>query len=339
MCISPYCMLFTLFIAAVFFLGITLSTPVLYDKYLSGDGIGAIYYILTNAAIQCGAGNSQNYQGINLEGSMQPRDTLLGDFDAWLVRRDEVKLYSRQLGPFSDGYTLTNDEHFAVLERWEAYYLWEGSVVSGFCCVQNQNGTKRTASLHVFTSDEDVMHFKSSGKAENFVFSETLTIPPDAERCFENWGPGRPLTVRKNAYYFFILHVAADNMNFTSEITYNQTYVNTRDYRHQKHFNYNSHTYFPYPTGFQQPTDYIAICRAPDSLTMFNTSRPEAASLHIRSWQSPYSWRAALPVIATFCSLCFVGAFFAGCIVLCKLLKPTQSCTLRKQCRGYTSLN
>ena len=343
-------MLLAFLVIPVICLGIAISAGVPYHKYLNGDGASATYYILNDAVIQCGAGNSQYYKGINIAGSKHPRDTLMGDFVAWLVRRDEVKRYSRQLGPFSDGYTLTNGEHFAVLERWDAY-LWEGSMISGFCCVQNLNTTEHTASLHVFTSDEDVMQFQRSGKAQNFVFSETLTIPPKAKYCFEKWRQDRPLHVKKSAYHIFVLHVSADNINFTSEITYNQIYVNTSDYRYEKHFSSSSHTYFPYLSGILHPTDYVTICQAPDSITTSNNTnitRPEAVSLHILSWQSLYTWRMVLPVITTLSGLyCIEAVVVVLCLLKhqkiricgipkCCTLRYLRSCTSRRQ---YDNIN
>ena len=183
-------------------------------------------------------GNSNTHRGINLEGLQLGVDTLQGVFNAWLVRRDDLKLNSRHAGPFPYGYTLLDGERYVQLLGWSEY-LWEGSVISGFCCVGNLNDTEATASLHLFTDDEDVDRYREGNPAQNYVLSETVTIPPGTEHCFTEWGRNRPFNVTKSSYHFFILKVSENNMNFTSEISLLQTYVNTSDYTDPHRFKYN----------------------------------------------------------------------------------------------------
>ena len=109
--------------------------------------------------------------------------------------------------------------------------------------------------------------------------------------------------------------LSADNMNFTSEITVLQKYVNTSDYTNPKHFTYNSHTYFPFPRGVGHLTDYVTICQAPDYLSS-NFSKPEAESLHILSWGSPYPWQVVFPVITVLSCILVFNALIIS-VALC----------------------
>jgi hypothetical protein len=309
-CCSPYFILFSCLLVALLFSGLSLSY-VPYHQHLHANGGTTTHYVLTNAVVQCGEKNSQRYKGINVGGSLKTGDSLQGTFNAWLVPRDDLRLYSKQVGPYSDGYSLTGD-HYALLNGWRIY-PWKDSVISGYCCVQNQNKTGQTASLHVFSNDEDVSRFQHSGNARNPIISETIDVPSNTERCFQTWGKERPLRVEQSAYHYFVLTVSADNMNFTSEITILQNYINTSDYTDPKHFNYNSHTYFPFPNGIRHPTDYVTICQAPDYLSS-NFSKPEAESLHILSWGSPYPWQVVFPVLCYIFAIEAVIIFIALCI-------------------------
>ena len=311
-CCSPCFMLTSCLLVALFFSGLAVSyTP--YHQYHYANGGTTTHYVLTNAVVQCGEGTSQRYRGINVKGSKETDDTLLGAFSAWLVPQHDLKLYSQQVGPFPDGDSLTG-VHYALLKGWRVY-PWKGSNISGFCCVQNQNKTGQTASLHVFTSDKDVSRFQRNRSARSSIISETIDVPSSTERCFQTWGRERSLTVKKSAYHYFIVTVSADNMNFTSEITVLQKYVNTSDYTNPKFFTYKSHTFFPFPRGITHPTDYVVICQAPDYLSS-NISRPEAESLHILSWGSPYWWQVAFQVFTALSCVIVVTTLIIS-ITLC----------------------
>ena len=265
-----------------------------------------MHYTLSLDEVQCGQGNSLKYEGIDIQGHSEAGDSLLDTFKAFLVCKHDLKLYYRKRLPIPDG-GLLNDDHYRVLNGWQIY-TWEKSSISGYCCIQNRNNlTDQTASLHVFLTKQDVTSFRNGKGAKNFVFSETITIPPNKQQCFNNWRADSPLTVTQSAYHHFTLHVSADNMNFSSEISLVQSYVNTSDYEDPKYFRFDNKTYFPYPNKFNHPTEYVVICEAPDYMnpivditrsplvhdvpnSIYSITRPEAESLHIRSCNRPYMW-------------------------------------------------
>ena len=307
--------------------GVFTFTYLPYVKHLRGHQGSSTHLALSAAAVQCGSGNSLHYKGINVQGSLKSGDALQGTFSAWLVRRNKLKLYSKQIGPIPDGYLL-RDDRYALLNGWSTY-TWEGSAISGFCCVQNQNNKEQTATLHIFVTDEDVKRYRDESNAKNYIFSESITIPTNEKHCFQKWGMDKPLEVDKSAYHFFVLHVSADDMNFTSEISLLQKYVNTSDYKKPKYFSYNNHTYLPFPRGFKDPTDYIVICRAPYYITSsIDINKPDVWSLHVCSWGSPYGWRVVFPVVSAISGACFLMVLYItiASIVLCVMwLKQKKS--------------
>ena len=256
-----------------------------------------MYYVSTNTAIDCGERNSLRHAGIHLKGSLQAGDTE-STISAWLINKHDLKFYSQNVGPFYDGYPLRPGDRTRMLYGW-GVYLWIGSVISGYCCIHNENGTEQTSSLFLFTTFEDALNFRSGEPPKHYILTETLTIPQGDTRCFTKWGRTKPITVSKNSYYYFVVTFSSDNMNFTSVIDYTQNTVNTSEYSHPHKFKYNTETYLKFPTGhFHQKEYYIAICRV-----------PEAESIHIISWGSKYSWEVFFVILLIVSIL--------GCSVFC----------------------
>ena len=319
---SPKFIIFSLL--ALCALSLLFSTSYIpYLIYLKGSTNVQTHYASTNTAIDCGTGNSRTHNGINLEGSLQRGDTLDGAINAWLVRRDKLKLYSQKAGPYIDGYRPLPGDHTVQLSGWNVY-LWVRSIISGYCCVQNENGTERTASIFLFTSFDDALNFRSGGRAENYILTETLTIPQDSALCFTVFGPDKPLTVNESSYHIFVVQFSADNMNFSSEIDYLQNYVNTSDYSHPHEFQYDSQTHLQFPTGPEHPTDYIAICKALDYVTL-KTAHPEAESIHIQSWGSQYWWDT-LYIVAVSITLFMCIYTAIACLCFCMLQYFREKC-------------
>ena len=299
---------------------------------------GATYYILGGAAVKCGEGNSGKHRGINLE---QQDDSLQGIFNATLVPRDDLKLYSKQAETFLTPCNYTTCGQYTLLNGWDRY-LWEESEISGSVCVQNQNNTEATASLHLFTDDEATIRYREGEPPKQYVLAETVNIKPGATHCFTEWGKNKPYTVKKNSYHFFILHVSQDNTNFTSKITLNQSYVNTSDYTNSHYFNYDNDTYFKFPNNYLHPTDYIAICQAPSYLDRSNISHPEAESLHIQSWNNSYLWKYYFDVLLIFGCFGLIPACI-GILIIIKICYFCNSFFSRCRCnrctRGYSLIN
>ena len=325
-CISPYFALFCCLTFGLLFIFMIFSY-IPYVHFVQVSNNGATHLALADAAVQCGRGSSDEHRGINLEGSLKD-DSLQSDFNAWLVNPDSIKLYSQNAGPFPDGYTLLNGQRYVRLLGWSEY-LWKGSVISGYCCVGNLNNTEATASLHLFTDDEDVNRFREGKPAENYELSENVTVPPETEHCFTKWGENNPFLVTKSSYHFFILKVSENNMNFTSEISLLQNYVNTSDYTDPHQFEYNSHTFIEFPNDYSHPTEYLTICQTYSNLDQANLSHPDAESIHIRSWNSPYYWK-----------YCFIISTVIGCVglILAFIVLFCRFCWARQFC-GYFDRN
>ena len=290
--------------------------------YLKGSDRIDTHYALTNAAIQCGTGNSQKHDGINLRGSLKGGDTLEGAIEAWVIRRDSLKLYTQTVGPFYSGYTSLPGNHYIQLLGWSVY-LWEGSVIYGYCCIQNKNDTEQTASLFVFTSIDDSLNFREGNPPKNYIFNDKLNLPQGDSHCFTKWGE-HPLKVKESSYYFVVVEFSADNMNLSAKIFYHQNSVNTSDYSNPHKFQHNTQTSFKFPTGVTHPKEYVAICRAPDYLNN-KSSHPEAESIHILSMGTPHKW-APVFLVVLILSICGALPFGAACCGLFAYFKLHRSC-------------
>ena len=326
---SPYCILFSCLVLCLLFACSAMSY-IPYKVYLRGSDSTHTYYALTNAAIQCGTGNSQKYEGIYLSGLRQRGDTLEGAVKAWLVRKHDLKLYNETVGPFYSGYTPLPGHHYVQL-LGSSVYLWEGSLISGYCCVHNQKSTEQTASLFVFTTFEDSVQFQGSNPPKNYILTEKVNIPQADSHCFTKWGKNSPLRVKESSYYFFVVEFSADNMNFTAKIIYDQNSVNTSDYSYPHKFQYNTWTYLMFPTGVSNPTEYVTICRAPDYLAVNETTHPEAESIHIESWGALYWWRHAFLaiLILSLCGVVVYGIASFSILLWLRNLCILQACVRR----------
>ena len=255
---------------------------------------------------------------------LQKSDTSQGSISAQVIRNDALKLYSEQVGPIYGGYPLYPGVHHATLPGWNNY-LWERSVISGDCCVKNGNDSEATASLHLFTSDEDREQYLKGEPAEHYVLTQTINLPPTTSVCFTEWGKNKSYLVKKRAYHFFVLAVSRDNMSFDSQIRLTRKYVNISDYGNPHYFEYNTQTYFEFPNNYRHPTDFIAICHAPVSIKVF----------HIQSWNSPILPKLPFVLALSFGSI----GLFSACIGLVFICYHTFSVIKHLCTRHQTVVN
>ena len=336
---SPYCI--PLIIGLFFFCVVLSYVP--YSVHLRARADGVTSGVFSNEVIDCGGGNSFKYSGISIAGSPEKGDDFQGDFTTWLIPRQDLKLHSRKREPFPYGYPLVDGRHYVQLLGWSEY-LWEGSVISGHCCVENlqTNGTNKNADLFIFTNDEDKNRYESGEPPENYVFSDTLTVPPGTEHCFTKWGGNKTFTVSVNAYHYFILHVSADGMNFSSKIWHEQRYVNSSDLTDSRSLTYNGHTFYHYPTTYTpgSGTDYIALCQTTSSFLTRGTTLLTTVSLHIRSWGNP-RWNTLFDVILGLGISGFLLAIFIFFVVLWYIQGSLKSICehMRSQCHSCPQRN
>ena len=89
-----------------------------YHYYLEGSENCQANYILSTDIIQCGYGNSLQYDGANIEGCPVDGDVMTETLNAWQIRDDELILYSQTLLPVkSNG--LTTDHLTFLLLGWQ----------------------------------------------------------------------------------------------------------------------------------------------------------------------------------------------------------------------------
>ena len=292
---SLYCIIaFYSIIFLLFFAG-TIISYTSYSIHYRATEDGETHYIYKESVVQCGAGNSFRYKGINIAGSQDEDDNMLEDtFNSWLVPENELMLYTKTVGPIKDGYQLISGVRYRRPLGWEEY-LWKGTVISGFCCVKNLNiinGIDYTTSLFLFPNIDDADRLITEKIAENYVILETLSIPAGTERCFTKWGPNQNFTTTVNGFHNFVVYFSADNLEFDSSITYEERFVNTSDYQNPRSVPYLGHTYYEYPST---STDYLVICNLPMKL----------GSLHTRSWGSP-RWNTKFTVISSIGLVVFI---------------------------------
>ena len=263
-------------------------------------------YILTNDSVQCGTVNSLRYERMDIGGVLKSGDTLQGVLQAWLVRNDNLKLYTQSIQPYIYGGYLPDHEH--ILLSGLTTYTWKSSIIYGYCCIYNNGTTAKTAYLYIFLNDDDVVNFMNGEGAKNEILSDQITIPANEQRCFNKWGNSSPLTVTRSSYHFIGVDIPA-NTTYSSNITLLQAYVETSDYGTPHYFSYDNFTHFPVPGGFLSRNEYIAICRAPLSIYKTKQVSPAsqigAESAHILSCKEPYHWMKP-----TFPSLLGIGSLF-----------------------------
>ena len=324
--------LVTIFITSLLF---TSSYPT-YAAILQRQPHSRTDYTLTLDTVQCGAANSLFYGGIRVEGTLKAGDTLQGVIQAWRVNEKHLKLYPEPQPPVIDGGFISQHERL-ILNGWQIY-TWKHSIISGFCCIENNATSEQTASLYLFTSDQDITNFNQGERARNAILSDTITIPPKSLRCFSKWGPKAPFIVSRNSYHFFGID-APGNSNFTSNITVTQMKVNTSDYGTPQYFRFDNSTHFPLPGHVFSRNKYIIICKAPlyESAVVANTMTREpqfvslldtikprlgAESAHIVSTNEPHRWmKIALPITS---ALGVVGII--ACIVVCVVCMCQSKC-------------
>ena len=282
-------------------------------------------YVLSFDSVQCGQVKSRYYDVMKIEGSMGAGDTLEGTLRAWLVREKDLILYSRSRPAVPDG-SYISEHTYVLLNGWQIY-TWKDSIISGYCCISNNGSVEKTAHFYIFSNDEDLQSFTSGEGARNAILSDTITIPPNRQKCFERWGAKHPFTVKVSSYYFMGVDIPAD-MTYSSNIAGLLTYVNTSDYSDPHYFRFSNATRFHLHDQFLHQNDYVAICEAPlDKQTNKNESALGASSLHIRSCNEPHGWMGwASYMLAT------VG----GLLLLATLVLFPLSCYC--QCRRYRYL-
>ena len=286
-----------------------------YHYYLEGSENCQANYILSTDIIQCGYGNSLQYDGANIEGCPVDGDVMTETLNAWQIRDDELILYSQTLLPVkSNG--LTTDHLTFLLLGWQIY-TWKDSVIGGFCCIANENAEEKTASLHMFRHSEDAYRFENGEGARNAILSEQIHVPPKKTSCFQKWGRNSPFTVTHSSYHYIGIDLPA-NMNYTANITVTQAYVNVSDYPNSKpqQFRRDNHTHFMYPHTWFDRIDYLYICKAP----LFNPepSEPDSVSLHVCTCNEPYPWMK--PTFASIAAFGGFGVLYIFSVVTCYCL-------------------
>ena len=334
------------------------SYPVYITK-LQGREQFKTVYILTLDSVQCGEGSSQKYSEIVLEGSQEQGDTILGVLQAWRVNKNDLDVKTRKLPPVLDG-SYISDRERVLLNGWQIY-TWENSVISGFCCLTNNDSHEQTSSLHMFMNDEDIINFINGQEAQNMILSDSITIPPKSTQCFQTWGRDSPFKVRQSSYHFIGIDAPAAT-TFTSNITVLQRYADTSTYGTPQYFRFDNSTRFSLPGEIYDPNDYVIICKAPDYesvsiskseygfLNSINGASPlkvtpltvGAESLHIHSHNEVHHWmKKTFPVLlglGLLGSVVSVIAFFMACSYHWKCLRCRLKCKCSKQRNAYQEL-
>ena len=314
-----------------------------YHYYLQGSEDCQTNYVLSTDTIQCGYGNSLQYDGAEIKGCPIDGDVMTETLNAWQIRDDELILYSQTRLPVkSNG--LTTDHLTFLLLGWQIY-TWKNSIIAGFCCIANDNDEEKTASLHMFRHSEDAYRFQQGEGVRNAILSEQIHVPPNKTFCFQKWGTKSPFTVTHSSYHYIGVDLPA-NMNYTANITVTQSYVNISDYPNAKpkQFRRDNHTHFTYPHTWVYQRDYLYICKAP-LIYPEHKSKPDSVSLHICTCNEPYPWMKP-----TFTSIAAFGGFgilLILTVLTCCCLRTNrhrlcanqhgQHCPCFKN--GYTPLN
>ena len=287
MCCCVSCSCVYLVLSLMFCVALAAVIGPLYVTETHGT-VCATEYILSLDSVQCGQLKSRYYDVMKIEGSMGAGDTLEGTLRAWLVREKDLILHSCSRPAVTDG-SYISEHTYVLLNGWQIY-TWKDSIISGYCCISNNGSIDKTAHFYIFSNDEDLQSFRSGEGARNAILSDMITIPPNRQKCFEQWGAKHPFTVKVSSYYFMGVDIPAE-MTYSSNIAGLLTYVNTSDYSDPHYFRFSNATRFHLHDQFLHQNDYVAICEAPsDKLTNKNESALGASSLHIRSCNEPHGW-------------------------------------------------
>ena len=270
-------------------------------------------YLVTGGTIACGQVNSLQYGRIKLSGERQSDDSLLTSIKAWNVRQNELDLYSSPHPPIFDrGHTISHTRH--LLNGWNIY-LWEGSVISGSCCISNNGSTEQIASMKIFISDVDAITFMDGGEASNTVLSDVIRIPPGLPQYFDKWGSDSPFNVTHNSYHFIVIDLP-ENLSFVSNVTVLQQTVNTTDYATPHYFQYSNSTDFALSEKPFSDVEYVAICE-------IDTTAQVGDAIHVKACSEPYVWMKLVFISSLVLGLLiFVVSilhFVCMCVYVCKL--------------------
>ena len=277
-----------------------------------GTELCETYYMLSLDNVKCGEVDSRKYSEIMIKGAHQGGDKLSGLVKVWLIPEIDLKFFSI-LQHSSDGKYCPTHEYVRLNGWW--YYTWKNSIIYGSCCIMNNGSTNKTAFLYVFLSDEDFQDFIEGKGARNAILSENITVPANGSQCFHKWGPGAPLKVVKSSYHYIAVDIPA-NTTFSSNITVNQSVVDTSGYGMPRYIDSGNSTCFNNLSSHHN--DYIAICGAPLSKSMLQKVGSE--SLHVRSCNEPkalHSERLTKQAILGVCLLGFSGGTLILILLLC----------------------
>jgi hypothetical protein len=250
-------------------------------------------YIQSLDSVQCGEASSLQFSEIEITGKNNEGDTLQGVLQAWLVNKKHLKFYFEYQKPVIDSGNFTDREPLPL--NGGQIYTWINSTIYGYCCIRNHGATEQTASLYMFTSDEDIINFIGNGGARNAILSDSIQIPPDGkEQCFRKWGPHAPFHVKRNSYHFIGVDFPA-NSSFSSNVTVWKMDVNTTGFKTPHFFKHDNSTQFPISFSLDE---YIVVCKAPLyknattplKLVPNRVEKLGATSLHIGSCNKPHHW-------------------------------------------------
>ena len=298
--------------------------------------------IPAGGSIECGTASSLQYSRITLLAVQESGDTGLSEIQAWLTKDKDMTFYSEFQQPFI-GRGIVSDRK-QVLLNGSQIYTWKGSVIYGYCCITNHGTTEQTASLYIFTSDEDANNFISGQGTRNAILSDKMRVPPahgDLEpHCFSKWGSDAPFNVKNNSYHFIGVDIP-ENSTYSSNVTVLLVNVNTSDYGMPHKFA-NTSTSLSLSGKPFSTTNYVAICAA-QSLTSDSEAYPMEKATHILSCNEPHRWMKIVFPIALAVGLClFVIVCIAiSCICCRKCLKGRQGpcCHPCRWCRHYRPLS
>ena len=317
-------------------------------------------YILTDDSIECGRADSTKYHKITISGSREDGDSLLGLMEAFSITETDLesRFYTKQHKPIMDGGNVTfNLRH--LLLGWQVF-MWTGSKIYGYCCITNNNDTRQTATMNIFTDDHDAINFMNGGAANNAVASETIHIPPGRDVCFEEWGKYTPFVVRRNSYYLIVVDFPAQT-SFASNITISQKTVNLTGLQSPHFFRYNNATDIILPMWpLFSHEEYIVICKAPkyvyrvygpseieqQSLALAanneNSSDIEllalmvgAESLHLESCNIPYPWTKIVFLVLLVLGIIFFLFSVVTCVICIHVCRRCRD-RLTNPCKSKT---
>ena len=239
---------------------IILSGISYHNQIPPGERACAQYEILTTEAVLCGAGDLCTAGGINTSVHTVDGYSANQPITSWLVRKEDLEFYTKQEEPTSFNETLRASD--VILGYRNPKYLWTESVISGKCCISNEMETTGTSTLELFPSLQSAFHLSENKP----VYEETITLSANSSMCFQNWGPGKPFTVKENGYHFFVLS-SNTTVKYIFEMTVTQVFVNATDYKDPNYFTSNNHSIFSFEKCSENgvtktQVSYVTLCQA-----------------------------------------------------------------------------